>query len=189
MQILFHNKSFQAAAVIFTITFLTLAGAWAFQFAGYAPCELCLLQRYAYYASVPLCLFIMALLALHYSQAVSSLFFLVALIFLANFGLGVYHSGVEFHWWAGPSACTGDAVAQAPKVEDFLKQLQSVKVVRCDIVSLYVLGLSLSVWNALISLCLAVLASIAGVLQALTMLSMPLPIETDSAVIPLDFDD
>ena len=34
--------------------FLTIGGAWVFQFAGYPPCDLCYLQRYAYYAGVPL---------------------------------------------------------------------------------------------------------------------------------------
>ena len=33
-----------------------LAAVWIFQVFGYAPCELCLTQRYAFYAAVPLAL-------------------------------------------------------------------------------------------------------------------------------------
>jgi disulfide bond formation protein DsbB len=47
-------------------------------------------------------------------------------------------------------------------VEDFLRQLQSVKVARCDAPALRILGLSVAGWNALIS---------AG-LTALTMLGL-----------------
>ena len=31
----------------------TIVGAWIFEYLGYAPCELCLLQRWAYYAAIP----------------------------------------------------------------------------------------------------------------------------------------
>ena len=34
----------------------TIAGAWVFEYFGYLPCELCLKQRWAYYAGVPLAL-------------------------------------------------------------------------------------------------------------------------------------
>ena len=33
---------------------VTLAGAWTFQLLGFEPCELCLKQRYPYYAALPL---------------------------------------------------------------------------------------------------------------------------------------
>ncbi len=33
-----------------------LATVWIFQSFGYAPCELCLTQRYAFYAAIPLAL-------------------------------------------------------------------------------------------------------------------------------------
>ena len=36
------------------ISLLTIIGAWIFEWAGYAPCPLCLMQRWAYYATIPL---------------------------------------------------------------------------------------------------------------------------------------
>ena len=47
---------------------------------------------------------------------------------------------------------------QAGNINDFLKQLESVKVVRCDVVALRILGLSLAGWNAVISAGMAFVA-------------------------------
>jgi disulfide bond formation protein DsbB len=41
---------------------------------------------------------------------------------------------------------------------DFLKQLETTKVVRCDAVAIRILGLSLAGWNAVISAAMAGLA-------------------------------
>ena len=43
-----------ALLAIFIVSLLTIIGALLFQWAGYAPCELCLMQRWAYYAVIPL---------------------------------------------------------------------------------------------------------------------------------------
>ena len=64
---------------------------------------------------------------------------------------------MDWGFWPGPSDCRGAATAAA-KVEDFLKQLESVKVVRCDAVAIRILGLSLAGWNAVICAALAALA-------------------------------
>jgi hypothetical protein len=57
--------------------------------------------------------------------------------------------------------CWG-TVNKAGSVEDFLAQLQTVKVVRCDEPALWVLGLTLSNWNVGISLALAAVAGLAA---------------------------
>ncbi len=44
-------------------------------------------------------------------RAAAIVFVIVALAFLANAALGVYHAGVEWQFWAGPAACTGVASA------------------------------------------------------------------------------
>ena len=84
-------------------------------------------------------------------------FSLLALIFAASAIFGAYHAGVEWGFWPGPTECTG-ALQRAASVTDFLKQLESVKVVRCDSAALRILGLSLAGWNAVISAGLAALA-------------------------------
>jgi disulfide bond formation protein DsbB len=157
--LLFSQKALARSALALAIlALLPIAGAWAFQFAGYAPCDLCLEQRYAYYIGVPLALLTAAVAS---AKAPRSLVIagltLFALVFLYNAGLAVYHSGVEAKLWTGPTACTASGAAASG--EDLLKQLQTVKVVRCDEVSLRVFGLSLANWNVFISAGLALLAA------------------------------
>jgi disulfide bond formation protein DsbB len=86
-------------------------------------------------------------------------FALVAALFVYNTGLAIYHSGVEAKLWEGPTACTG---GYSGGQGDLLTQLQTVKVVRCDEVSLRVFGLSLANWNIAISAALAGLAVASG---------------------------
>ncbi len=157
MKLFSRQTPASSALAIAALAFATLAGAWAFQWAGHPPCDLCLLQRYAYYAGAPLALLIAAgATARSPRAAVTAGFALLTAMFLYNAGLAVYHSGVEAKYWAGPTACTGGALA--PTGDDLLKQLETVKVVRCDEVSLRVFGLSLANWNIFISAALAALA-------------------------------
>ena len=137
-----------------------LAAVWIFQALGYAPCELCLTQRYAFYAAVPLAL--LTALAGRSAHGLARIgFALLALVFVANAVLAAYHVGVEYHWWAGPTACTGSLTGSLD-VNDLVKTLNSVKVVRCDEVQLRIAGLSLAGWNVVASAVLAVYAAIAA---------------------------
>ena len=82
------------ALLIAAASIAILAAVWIFQAFGYAPCELCLAQRYAFYAGVPLA----ALTALAASRSAHGLaragFGLIALIFAANAALAASHAGV-----------------------------------------------------------------------------------------------
>ena len=150
----------RSALLIAILAAVTVGGAWAFQLAGYAPCELCLKERVPYYAGALLAA-VAFVLAARQRTAARTVLALVALVFIASAILGAYHSGVEFGWWAGPADCTGDFAA-ASSTQDFLKQLQNVQVVRCDAIALRVLGLSLAVWNAIISIVLAIASAVAA---------------------------
>lgn len=145
------------ALVIFAVAAATLAGAWISQWLGYLPCELCLKQRYAYYLSLPLALAVWFAAPVN-ARGARFLFALIALAFAANAVLAAYHSGVEFKFWPGPADCTG-AYQGAGNAADFMKQLQQTKVVRCDEVSLRILGFSLANANIFISAALAALAA------------------------------
>jgi disulfide bond formation protein DsbB len=77
---------------------------------------------------------------------------------LCSAALGAYHAGVEWHFWAGPTDCSGpmtDFTAQGP----LLDQLRSIRVVRCDEAAWRFLGISLAGYNVLISLALAAVAA------------------------------
>jgi len=141
-----------------------LAGAWVFEFGfDIKPCPLCLEQRYAYYGAIPLAL----LLALAAGRGVAPLWLraglvVVALVMLGNAGLGVYHSGVEWGFWQGPTGCSGP-VLDLGKAGSLLDQLDKVKVIRCDEVQWRFLGLSLAGYNVLISLTMAAIAGFGAV--------------------------
>jgi len=79
--------------------------------------------------------------------------------FLTGTVIAVYHSGVEFGVFQGPTDCTG-AIEKPVAIQDFLKQLETVKVVRCDEVAMRIFGLSLASWNAVICAGLTLLAAI-----------------------------
>lgn len=134
---------FLAAAVILA--------ALAFQYiGGYQPCPLCYQQRYAYFAGVPLLFGALVLLSAEQSRAAAIVFFLVALEFLFNAGLGVYQAGAEYGFWPGPESCSG-AQALATSAEGLLGELEKTNVVRCDKPEWRFLELSFAGWNAILS--------------------------------------
>lgn len=143
-----------AALLVLAGTLATLIGAWIFEYLGYAPCELCLLQRWAYYAALPLAV-LAAMSTPNRPVLARSWLGVLALLWLGSTAFGVYHAGVEWKWWLGPSTCGNQA--------DFSGGLPDLgkPVILCDTAAIRILGLSLAGWNALISLGLA-LVSIAG---------------------------
>jgi disulfide bond formation protein DsbB len=82
----------------------------------------------------------------------------IAVAALANSIFGVYHAGVEWKFWQGPTDCTGP-VLDLRKAGNLLEQLDKVKVIRCDEVQWRFLGLSLAGYNALISASMAAIAA------------------------------
>ncbi len=147
-----------AALAVLAIAFATIAGAWIFEYFGYAPCELCLMQRWAYYAGVPLAAVTAFVIAKGPLKAQKPLLVLLALVFVGSSIFGIYHSGVEWGFWPGPTGCTGTSMPRAANMNDFMKQLQTTRVVRCDEVAIRIFGLSLAGWNALISAGMSALA-------------------------------
>jgi disulfide bond formation protein DsbB len=153
------NPALTAALAIAGIAVATLAGAWFFQLVlDIKPCPLCLEQRYAYYLAIPLGALVAFAAAKDAPRAVLwAGLALLALAALGNAGLGAYHAGVEWHFWAGPTDCTG-TIGDLGSAGSLLERLDTVKVVRCDEVQWRFLGLSLAGYNVLISLLMAAIA-------------------------------
>jgi disulfide bond formation protein DsbB len=131
-----------------------------FQFVmGLPPCPLCLEQRYSYYFGVPLAA--MLVLGANYGASRKVLmlgFAALALAMLWTAAIGVYHAGVEWKFWQGPTDCSGP-LNDLSGPGGLLKQLQSISVVRCDEAAWRLFGISLPGWNVLVSLVLAALAA------------------------------
>jgi disulfide bond formation protein DsbB len=149
-----------AALAITLIAAATLAGAWFFQLVlEILPCPLCLEQRYAYYLAVPLG----ALVAVAAAKGAARPILLTGLVVLGlaalgNAVLGSYHAGVEWHFFQGPTDCTGP-IGNLGSAGNLLSRLDTVKVIRCDEVQWRFLGLSLAGYNVLISLLMAAIAA------------------------------
>src|SRR3954465_3797677 len=94
-----RDQPIAAAAVLVALgAMATIGGAWFFQYAlAYLPCELCLQQRYAYYLAIPLAVIVAAGARAGWPRRllVAGLA-VIAIAFVLNAGLGVYHSGVEW---------------------------------------------------------------------------------------------
>jgi disulfide bond formation protein DsbB len=145
----------------------TILGAWFFEYAlKYEPCPLCLEQRIAYYVAIPLAVVVAAaaLARLPRKFLVGGLA-IIAVAMLWNAGLGIYHAGVEWKWWAGPQECAG-GLGDLGAIGDLLKRAETARVVRCDEAAWRFLGLSLAGWNVVISLALAAVA-LAGALASM----------------------
>ena len=142
----------QATALAAAGSAALLLGAFAFQYiGGLAPCHLCLLQRWPHAAALA----IGALaLALRRTILARLLPWAGALAALATSGLGAYHTGVEKHWWLGPTTCTAGDISKI-SAADLLAQIKAAPVAQCDQIAWQMLGLSMASWNMLLSLSLA----------------------------------
>jgi disulfide bond formation protein DsbB len=142
----------RTAAFIALALLAVIAGAWIFEFAGYPPCELCLQQRWAYYAGIP----IAALLAVLKPTWIRPGLVVLGIMLAANAIFGVYHAGVEWGWWQGPTTCGGGG-ALTTEPGNLLESLKTPGVL-CTEAAIRILGLSLAGWNAVICAILAALA-------------------------------
>src|SRR5438132_1478967 len=146
--------------LVLAASLAVLSGALVSQYwGGLAPCELCVLQRWPWVLSI-----VISAVGIRVSSrlALSWVALTLAAVFAVSSVLAFYHAGVERHWFAGPSACTGAATA-ADTVEALKARILGQMPVRCDEPAWSLWGISLAGWNLLASLvmagsCLAVCA-------------------------------
>jgi len=164
---LMRDEPVAAAAIVVALgAMATLMGAWFFQYVlGYDPCPLCLQQRIPYYITIPLAV-IVAAGALKGSPRfwLAAGLVLIALAMLIGAGLGIYHSGVEWKWWPGPTSC--GTVSELGS-GNLLERVQTTRIVRCDEAAWRFLGISLAGYNVMIALALAGIAAM-GARKAVT---------------------
>jgi len=147
-----RGLDYRLGATALFLAAVSILTALGFQYiGGYQPCMLCLMQRYPYYAAIPVLFVALALTAGGSRGFAAALFFLVALAFFANAGLGVYHAGVEWKFWPGPATCGGGG-SLSTSAGSLLGGRRNIKNVQCDEAALRVLGLSFAGWNVLASL-------------------------------------
>ncbi|MFT7448641.1 MAG: disulfide bond formation protein DsbB [Glaciecola sp.] len=139
---------------------LLLLAAFVFQLLGYAPCKMCLWQRYPHAVAVAIGVLLAAglpTLLLSLGGAASAATTAV---------IGVFHTGVERDWWEGPTSCTGSGLdLSSLSGADLLPSASSgpSTLVMCDDVAWEFLTISMAGWNALWSTGLAAVWILAAV--------------------------
>lgn len=129
-----------------------LLAAFVFQALGYAPCAMCIWQRYPHAVAIGAGVFLAIGLAPLLFLAVGALSAATTAV------IGVYHTGVERDWWQGPTSCTGSGLDLSNMTgSDLLPSASSgpSNLVMCDEVAWEFLTLSMASWNALWSAVLA----------------------------------
>lgn len=136
-------------ALLATIGSLSiLLGAFVFQAMGYAPCAMCLWQRWPH-------AIVIVIGALFLATRLRLLLILGALVMVVSSGLGLFHAGVEQGWWPGPSSCTSSGPSLSGlSGMDLLPSAGAAKLVLCDEIvwDTWGLGITMAGWNFLFSL-------------------------------------
>lgn len=146
------STSSAAALLMAAAAAAALGGALVMQYGfGAEPCRLCVWQRYPHAALI--------VLGIAGFLAVPRAALLIGgLVALGSAGLALYHFGIENGFWALPAGCI---VGQEAESVEQLRQLLLEAPPACDQVSATLFGLSLALWNAIVSFCLALLAATA----------------------------
>ena len=137
------------------VSFSLLMGALAFQYiGGLAPCEMCHWQRWPHIAAALSGLIGIAFIARgslpgRWTRPLA--IFAICAIALSGL-IGIYHAGVEWMLWEGPTACTGLGFNPGA-----MSGPDAFRVVRCDVAAWRLFGISMAGYNALISLGVAAL--------------------------------
>lgn len=128
-----------------------MAGALGSQFiGGLVPCEMCHWQRWPHYTAIAL-----AVLAFVVPDAAARRIAvaLAALAILTSGAIGVFHAGVEYHWWQGITACAlPPGSGGGGSTSDVLARILKTPVIACDVPQWRLMGISLAGFNALFSL-------------------------------------
>lgn len=134
----------KARALALVISGALIAGALGSQYlGGLAPCEMCLWQRWPHYAAI-------GLAALAFVVPQRALVWLAALAILISGGIGIFHAGVEYHWWEGLTQCS--QVPGSGGSGNILADIMKTPLVRCDQAQWSLFGISLAGYNAIISI-------------------------------------
>jgi disulfide bond formation protein DsbB len=122
-----------------------LGGALVSQYiGGLYPCELCWFQRYPHIVAL-----VLAVLAFVVpGRGTQRLLVACAgLAVLVSGAIGVFHAGVEYHWWQGFTECTSTMTGPVT-----LESIMKAPIVRCDVAQWTLGGVSLAGFNAVFSI-------------------------------------
>lgn len=139
-----------ARSIALIVPAALFAGALGFQYlGGLYPCEMCWWQRYPHIVAILLALFAFVFPDRRFRKALVAF---AGISIIASGVIGVYHAGVEYHWWEGITACGSTMSGHGGSAGDMLARIMKAPVVRCDVPQWTLFGISLAGFNALISI-------------------------------------
>ena len=139
--------------LIFLISVIALVSAFFIEYVlGHQSCNLCILERIPYLLAI-----IIILLNFKFSHYEKFFILLLSIIFLAGAIISLYHLGIEQGFIKESLVCDLKSGSNLLSKEEILKQLHE-KNVSCKDVTFKIFGLSLTSYNILISLLIAISA-------------------------------
>ncbi len=138
------NKFFFNAVLVFCL-FALIAAYFIEYILGHKPCNLCLLERIPYFASIIL---ISLIFIRNKHEKIISL--IVGLLFVAGAIISFYHFGIEQGFFKESLVCNTENSNNALSAEDLLKKLKK-DTVSCKDVTFTLFGFSLATFNTVIS--------------------------------------
>lgn len=139
-----------ARSIALVLPLLLLLGALGSQYLGKLyPCEMCHWQRWPHYSAV---LLAAATFVVPQRSLRASLVLVAALLIGISGAIGLFHAGVEYHWWNGITACTTTVSMAGTTPAERLAAIMNAPMVRCDAAQWTLAGISLAGFNAIFSL-------------------------------------
>jgi disulfide bond formation protein DsbB len=115
---------------------------------GFAPCSLCLIQRYPH-----MLIAITSIWLIFFRTHNFFLYPVNTLVMALSIILASYHVGVEQSIFQGPQSCSSSnlSLVSEKSAEALLNEILNTSVVRCNEVTWTFIGLSMATWNLILS--------------------------------------
>ena len=147
---MFIVKKKMALNFILILSVAILSIAYFIQYIlGYEPCNLCLIERIPYWASIILIIFF--LIFKNHQKVIS---IIILLFFIFGFFVSFYHVGIEQGFISESLVCDLEKNDINATAQQLLSNLEK-KTISCKNVEIKIFGLSLATINTLISLILS----------------------------------
>ena len=135
-------------AISFSMILFALISEYVF---GFAPCSLCLIQRYPH-----ILVAVTSVWLIFFRTHNVFLYPVNTLVMALSIILASYHVGVEQSIFQGPQSCSSSnlPLVSEKSAEALLKEILNTSAIRCNEVTWSFMGLSMATWNLILSIAL-----------------------------------
>ena len=135
-------------AISFSMILFALISEYVF---GFAPCSLCLIQRYPH-----ILVAVTSVWLIFFRTHNVFLYPVNTLVMALSIILASYHVGVEQSIFQGPQSCSSSnlPLVSEKSAEALLKEILNTSAIRCNEVTWSLMGLSMATWNLILSIAL-----------------------------------